>query len=354
MSIGIGVIGIGYWGPKHVRNFRELPDTRVVMIADVDEQRLAAIRAQYPGVRTTTAYQELLASTEVDAVVVATPVSTHAALAREALLAGKHVLVEKPIAVSSQEVEGLIELAETRGRVLMVGHTFLYNPAVRALRDLVQSGELGTIYYADARRLNLGIFQRDVNVIWDLAPHDVSILTYVLGADPIAVGAHGSAYVQRGIEDVAYLQMAFPDRVRGEIHVSWLDPNKVRRITVVGSKQMAVYDDVETLEKIRIYDKGVEALPHTESFGEFQLSYRYGAITIPHLPSTEPLRLECQHFLDCIRTGATPLSDGRHGLQVVRALETAQVSLRRGSAMLPLAGTKIVTSEMTNGHVLVG
>jgi predicted dehydrogenase len=351
VTIGIGVIGAGYWGPKHVRNFQELAGARVVMVADLDERRLAAIQAQHPSVRMTTQYRYLLDSTEVDALVVATPVSTHAGLARQALLAGKHVLVEKPLAASSDEVEALIRLAERSRRVLMVGHTFLYNPAVRALRELVQSGELGQIYYVHAQRLNLGLFQRDVNVVWDLAPHDVSIFTYVLGANPIAVGAHGSAYVQPGIEDVAYLQVEYPDRVRGAVHVSWLDPNKVRRITVVGSKQMAVYDDVATLEKIRIYDKGVQAPPHTGSFGEFQLSYRYGAITIPHLPSMEPLRLECQHFLDCIQDGATPLTDGQHGLQVVRVLEAAQASLRSGGMMLPLAQTSTPASEIVNGHV---
>ncbi len=334
--IGIGVIGAGYWGPKHIRNFSELPETRVAMVADVSEDRLAAIQAQYSSIRTTTNYEDLISSSDVNAVVVATPVSTHARFAREALLAEKDVLVEKPMASSSAEAEELIGLAEANSCVLMVGHTFLYNPAVRVLRELVQRGELGEIYYVHAQRLNLGLFQPDINVIWDLAPHDVSILMYVLGMDPIAASTHGSAYVRPGIEDVAYLHLAFPNRVRAEIHVSWLDPNKVRRITVVGSQKMAVYDDVETLEKIRIYDKGVETPAHTDTFGEFQLSYRYGDITIPHLPSMEPLRLECQHFLECIRKGTTPMSDGRQGLQVVRVLEAAQASLSDGGTMLTL------------------
>ncbi len=333
--IGIGVIGAGYWGPKHVRNFSELPGASMVMVADFDESRLAAIQATDPGIRTTRNYRDMLASPDIDAVVVATPVTTHAKLAREALRAGKHVLVEKPIAVTGKDVEELIQLAEHERRTLMVGHTFLYNPAVRVLHDLVQSGELGEVYYAHAQRLNLGLFQRDINVVWDLAPHDVSILMYVLGMDPVAVSTHGSACVQPGIEDVAYLNIAFSERVRAQVHVSWLDPNKVRRTTIVGSKKMAVYDDVEMLEKIRIYDKGVEAPPHTATFGEFQLSYRYGDITIPHLPSTEPLRLECQHFLECIQTGASPLTDGAHALQVVRILESAQQSLHDGGRMVP-------------------
>ncbi len=336
--IGIGIIGAGYWGPKHIRVFSELSQARVEMIADLDELRLLAIKSQYPSIRTTTDYRELLGSPSVDAVVIATPVSTHARIARDTILAGRHVLVEKPITSSSEEAEKLIGLAEARGTVLMVGHTFLYHPAVWALRKLVQSGELGEVYYVHSQRLNLGLFQRDINVVWDLAPHDVSILLHVLEMDPLAVSAHGYAYVQHGIEDVAYLHIGFPHRVRAEIHVSWLDPNKVRRITVVGSKKMAVYDDVETLEKIRIYDKGVVAPPRTASFGEFQLSYRYGDITIPHVPSLEPLRTECEHFAECILNGATPLSDGSQGLKVVQVLEAAQASLSAGGLMTALAG----------------
>jgi len=331
--IGVGVIGAGYWGPKHIRNFSELPGARATMVSDLDERRILAIQAQHPGIRTTTNYHDLLSSPDVDAVVIATPVSTHARLAHEAILAGKHVLVEKPLAASSGEAEELLRLSEEHNRVLMVGHTFLYNPAVHALRKLVQDGSLGEIYYVHTQRLNLGLFQRDINVIWDLAPHDISILMYVLGADPIAVGASGSAHVQSRIEDVAFLQLAFPNNVSAAVHVSWLDPNKVRRITVVGSKKMAVYDDVETLEKIRVYDKGVEAPPKTESFGEFQLSYRYGDILIPHVSATEPLRLECQHFLDCIQQGQRPLTDARQGLAVVRVLETAQAALKASSTM---------------------
>jgi predicted dehydrogenase len=347
MSItGVGVIGAGYWGPKHARNFAELAGARLAMVADLDERRLVAVRQRHAGLRTTTDFREMLTSSDVDAVVVATPASTHARIAREVLLAGKHVLVEKPLAISADEAEDLIRVADFSGRVLMVGHTFLYHPAVRALHDIVQRGELGEIYYAHAQRLNLGLFQRDINVLWDLVPHDLSILMYVLGTYPVAVAAHGAAYVQPHIEDIGYVDLKFPNRVRAQIHVSWLDPNKVRRLTIVGSQKMVVYDDVETLEKLRIYDRGVDAPPHTDTFGEFQLSYRYGDITIPFLPSTEPLRLECEHFLECIATGRTPLTDGRHGLQVVRALESAQASLRDSSAALPLlqAETHLVIS----------
>jgi len=238
--------------------------------------------------------------------------------------------VEKPLAGSEADAQELVELAASIGCVLMVGHTFLYHPAVRALRELIQQGELGDIYYVHAQRLNLGLFQRDINVVWDLAPHDISILMYVLGAEPTQTSARGHSHVHPGIEDVAHLDLLFPDRVHASIHLSWLDPKKVRRLTVVGSRKMAVYDDVQTLEKIRLYDRGVEAPPHTSEFGEFQLSYRYGDITIPHLPGDEPLQLECSHFLECIRTGTTPLTDGVHGLKVVRVLERAQLSLQEG------------------------
>ena len=342
--IGIGVIGAGYWGPKHIRNFSELPGARATMVSDLDERRILSIQSQHPGIRTTTNYKDLLNSQDVDAVVIATPVSTHARLAREALLANKHVLVEKPLAATSKEAEDLMHIADQQQRVLMVGHTFLYNPAVRALRELVQNGDLGDIFYVYCQRLNLGLFQRDINVMWDLAPHDISILMYVLGQDPIAVGATATSYVRSGIEDVAYIQLAFPNRVHAAVHVSWLDPNKVRRITVVGSKKMAVYDDVESLEKIRVYDKGVDPPPLTASFGEFQLSYRYGDILIPHVAGTEPLRMECEHFLECIQHGQRPLSDARQGLQVVQVLETAQAALK--------AATMVAVPAVphTNGH----
>ncbi len=348
--IGIGVIGAGYWGPKHIRNFNELPGARATMVSDLDPNRLSTIQLQYPGIRTTTDFRQLLASPDVDAVVVVTPVSTHARLAGEALQANKHVLVEKPLAATVAEAEHLIQLAKEHNRVLMVGHTFLYNPAVHALRELVQGGSLGDIYYVDAQRLNLGLFQRDINVMWDLAPHDISILLYVLGTQPLAVGASGNAYVQPGIEDVAYMQLEFPHHIRASIHVSWLDPNKVRQITVVGSKKMAVYDDVATLDKIRVYDKGVDVPAPTTSFGEFQLSYRYGEIRIPHVASTEPLRLECQHFLECVQRGSQPLSDGAQGLAVVRVLETAQAALKTATMLSMSTGRP----PATNGHSLDG
>jgi predicted dehydrogenase len=301
----------------------------MAIVCDLRQDRLDHIRDLYPAVRVTTDYKELLRS-DVEAVAVATPIPTHHRLAKEALLAGKHVLVEKPLTANSEEAEDLVNLAEQRGLTLMVGHTFEYNPAVEYLRNLIASGELGRVYYINATRVNLGIFQPDINVVWDLAPHDVSILTFILGMLPVNVSARGAAYVRPKIHDVAYLTLHFPNEVMADIRVSWLDPCKIRRITVVGSKKMVVYDDVEPTEKIKIYDKGVDVPPYSDTLEEFHLSYRYGDITTPAIPNVEPLRVECEHFLHCIRTGERPRSDGRDGLEVVRILEAATRSLLNG------------------------
>lgn len=326
--VSIGVIGCGYWGAKHVRVFHELPGVRLAYAADLDQNRLDHVTAKYRDVKVTRDFIELLESPEVDGVVLATPVKTHYSLAKQALLAGKHVLVEKPLTASVTEAEDLIRIANERGRTLMVGHTFEYNPAVEALADLVQSGELGEILYADAARLNLGLFQRDINVVWDLAPHDLSILLAVLGQEPTSLSARGSAHYHEDIEDVAYIDFNFPSKVLAHVHVSWLDPCKVRRTTIVGTRKMAVYNDVADSEKLRVYDKGITWRHETDDFRDFHLSYRYGNTTIYHLPSAEPLAVECQHFVDCIRDGKTPKTDGVNGLRVVRLLELAEHSIR--------------------------
>lgn len=328
-QVKVGVLGAGYWGPKLIRNFQEIPSADMAMVCDLRQDRLGHIRELYPTVHVTTDYKELLRS-DVEAVAIATPIPTHHRLAKEALLAGKHVLVEKPLTANSEEAEDLVNLAEERGLTLMVGHTFEYNPAVEYLRNLIASGELGRIYYINATRVNLGIFQPDINVVWDLAPHDVSILTFILGMLPVNVSARGAAYVRPKVHDVAYLTLHFPNEVMADIRVSWLDPCKIRRITVVGSKKMVVYDDVEPTEKIKIYDKGVDVPPYSDTLEEFHLSYRYGDITTPAIPNVEPLRVECEHFLHCIRTGERPRSDGRDGLEVVRILEAATRSLLNG------------------------
>lgn len=345
--VEVGVAGVGYWGPKIVRNLYETDGAVLSWIVDRDDDRVGRLAQQYPAVRTSQRFEDLLSSS-VEAVVLATPIRTHHPLAKQALLAGKHVMVEKPLAASSSECAEMTQIAESKGLTLMVGHTFEYNAAIRALRDIVASGELGEIFYIDSARLNLGLFHRDVNVIWDLAPHDLSIFCYVLQRDPISVSAHGAAHIQAGVHDVAFVDVTFPGNVIGNIHVSWLNPRKVRSVTIVGSKKMVVCDDLEDVEKIRIYDKGVtlpfeaHQLPfETDRFQDFHLSYRYGGITIPHVPFAEPLRTQCEHFLDCVRTGRRPQSDGRVGMKVVQLLEAADRSLRNGGARERLAAVRI-------------
>lgn len=334
-QLSIGVIGCGYWGPKIIRNFHELPETTVAMVADLDEVKLKRIGLTFPSVHTTTDMRELLNS-DVDAVVVATPVSTHFEIAREALLHDKHVLVEKPLTASSWQARELVGLAQQRDRRLMVGHVFEYNPAVRMLREIIASGELGDIYYIDMIRATLGLFQRDINVIWDLAPHDFSILRYILNREPISVSARGESYIQPSIHDVAYISVNFTGAVQAHIRVSWLEPRKQRRITIVGSRKMLVYDDVEPVEKIKIYDMGVE-LPNADQLGGGQLRYRYGDILSPRVAAVEPLQEECRHFADAIQAGTDPISSGEVGLKVVELLELADQSLHRHGQLFEVA-----------------
>jgi predicted dehydrogenase len=330
-TIGVGVVGLGYWGPKLARNFSQLPGAALQWVCDMAQPRLEHAAGLYPQVRSTPEYRELLDS-DVDAVCIATPVRTHHRLALAALRAGKHVLVEKPLAASVAEAEELVAEAEHRQLTLMVGHTFVYNPAVVAVKRIIASGDLGEIYYINGTRVNLGLFQPDINVVWDLAPHDISILAYILEADPLSASARGGAYVQReqGIHDVAYLTFHFPNDVLADVRVSWLDPCKIRRYTIVGSKKMLVYDDVAPDNKIMIYDKGVDLPPYSDTEEEFRLSYRWGDGEPYPLQWEEPLKLECQHFLDCIASGAEPRSGGHAGLKVVKVLEAAQRSLVNG------------------------
>jgi predicted dehydrogenase len=285
----------------------------------------------YPGVRITQDYDDLLDS-DLDAIIVATPVSTHHRLTLKALRAGKHVLVEKPITASVQQAEEIVYEAERLDRVVMVGHTFEYNPAVVAMKEIITRGDLGTIYYISATRVNLGLFQPDINVVWDLAPHDVSILNFVMGKNPTAVSSLGGVYVQRetGIHDVAFLTLYYPNRALANIRVSWLDPCKIRRYTVVGSKKMLVYDDIEPEDKLLIYDKGVDVPPYSDTVKEFHLSYRHGEPVSYPVEWVEPLRAECQHFVDCISNGTKSRSCCENGLNVVKVLEAAQRSLLNG------------------------
>ena len=333
-EIRIGVVGCGYWGPNHIRVFSALRGlgARMVLAADREAARREHIAGLYPWVRLEIEAEAVLDSPDVDAVVIATPVHTHYEFARRALAAGKHVLVEKPFVTEVEQGQHLIDVAGRNGRVLMTGHTFEYTAAVNKMRDMLAEGMLGDVLYVRSERVNLGLFQKDINVLWDLAPHDVSILIYTLQRVPTHVAATGSAHVTRGVEDVVILTMEFGPAVMANVIVSWLDPRKVRQMTVVGNRKMLVYDDLSANEKIRIYDKGVEGPKHYDSFGEFQYSYRYGDIVTPMLKEAEPLRVECEHFLDCIRRGATPRSSGESGLQVTRVLAAAQRSLRNSGA----------------------
>jgi len=328
------VIGCGYWGPHLVRNLHEIGEVDLLAVSDQQPQRLEYVASRYPGVQLFTDHRQLLAR-DLDAVVIATPIHTHYSLARDALMAGKDVLVEKPMATSVFEAAELVRLAQEGGRVLMAGHTFVYNPAVRELRRLVQEGGLGRIYYGDAARLNLGLFQRNANVLWDLAPHDISILMHVLDEKPVMVSARGRAYVYADVPDVCYLELQFSSGASAHVHVSWLDPDKVRRLTLVGDRRMAVFNDVSSTTKLRIYDRGVER-PSVDSYGEFEVAYRHGEIVIPYIAWREPLRLECEHFIECVRSGGRPISDGEQGLAVVAALEAAERSLRAGGLGVPV------------------
>jgi predicted dehydrogenase len=325
------VVGCGYWGSKHVRVLVGLPEVERVCVIDPRVDRRAQLERAFPGVA---AFERLDAALDaVDAVVVATPATTHAALARRSLAAGKHVLVEKPLTTSVAEAQQLVEQAAAASLTLMVGHTFEYNAAVRQLRDAVKGGELGEMYYIETARLNLGVYQSDVNVVWDLAPHDVSILTYLLAAQPAAVQAWGASHAHATLEDVAHLRLEFPGiGVTGQIQVSWLYPCKVRRVTAVGSRKMAVYDDLVPGEPLRIFDRGVAAAAAGDDpdLHAMPMSYRYGDVVAPYVALQEPLLVEDRHFVECILGGHEPLSSGERGLEVVTVLDAAQRSLREG------------------------
>ena len=331
--IHVAVIGCGYWGPNLIRNFSQIQESTVSMACDLNLDRLASVKASYPSVDVTQDYIEILNKPEIEAVAIATPVSTHYHLAKDALLHDKHVLVEKPLTASSPEAEDLIALAAKRERTLMVGHTFEYNPAVVKVKELLSRGEIGDIYYIDSSRLNLGLHQFDINVVWDLAPHDLSIILYWLGTEPLVVNTRGNSYIQDGIADVAFISLGFPKNILAHLHVSWLAPSKLRRTTIVGSEKMVVYDDLEPVEKVKVYDRGVLALQNSESLMELQRTYRIGDVFSPYIESSEPLRTECEHFLECIREQGTSRTDGYSGLRVVKILEAADRSLRNnGSA----------------------
>jgi len=340
--VRVGVIGVGYWGPNLLRNFQSLKTADAVWCADLNEDRLTHMAGLYPGTRTTTDHIEVLDDPDVDAVVVATPANTHCEIAVQAFERGKHVFVEKPMAVSTPECQEMVEAAERAGKKLMVGHTFLFNTAVYRIKELIDSGELGDIFYVYVNRVNLGLFREDCNVVWDLAPHDIAILNWLLDSTPERITGTGHSYVQPGIEDVAFINLKYPKGVMANLHVSWLDPNKVRTITVVGSQKMLVYDDVSNTEKLRVYDKGVDKLPHYDTFGEFQLSYRYGDIVIPKINGGEPLKNEAEHFISAILGEEELRSDGHAGLDCVHALELACESIKANGKSLEFDPARVV------------
>jgi len=335
-KINIGVVGCGYWGPNLIRNFSALPDCHVRYVCDKDEKRLAHMKQLYPAVEPTKDFEKVVGDKEVDAVVVVTPVHLHYELAKRALLAGKHTFVEKPMTQTSEQGNELVQLAAKKKLTLMVGHTFIYSAPVRRIREIVKSGDIGEIQYISSRRLNLGLFQKDINVAWDLAPHDISIILYLLGNPPVSVNCQGKAHVNKDIEDVTNMSLNFDNGGFATIHSSWLDPNKIREMVIVGSKRMIVYDDNEPLEKIKIYDKRVETPPHYDTFAEFQYSYHYGDMYAPYIKQVEPLKVECQQFLDCIRTGKKPETSGLDGLRVIQILEASSRSLKSGGARVEI------------------
>ncbi len=353
----VGVVGAGYWGPNLIRNLAELPGSPLAAVADANPTRLDYIRARYPAVALYDAGATLFNAPGIDAVVIATPAETHYALAREALLAGKHVFVEKPLATSGAQCLELARIADDRGLTLMAGHTFVHNDALRWTKQQLDAGTLGDVHYLYSRRLNLGQIRQDINVVWNLAPHDISIVGFLLDARPNRVSCAGYAYIQNGVEDVAFVTLEYPPVTpagtprSAHIHVSWLDPHKVREVVVVGTRQMIVYDDVDADRVIQVYDKGVDRVPvpestsgtpgghattdpreRAETYGEFKLLLRWGDLHIPRLRLGEPLRNEMAHFVHCVATGARPITDAVNGWEVVRVLEACDASLRARGA----------------------
>ena len=341
-SLSVGVVGCGYWGPNLVRNFRALPNCSVKAMCDMNVSRLTHLRSLYPDIEGVTDFQHFLNGLNLDAVVIATPVKQHYTLAKASLLAGKHTFIEKPMASSSAECDELIEIAERNGLVLMVGHTFLYSAPVRKIHDIIQAGDIGDIRYINSRRLNLGLFQNDINVAWDLAPHDISIILHILGEFPLTVNCQGNAHVTANIEDVTNLSLTFRNKKFATIQSSWLEPRKVREMTIVGTRRMIVYDDLEPNEKIKIYDVRVERPPHYDTFAEFHYSYHYGDSYIPHIKQEEPLRALCQHFADCIESGGKPITGGQEGMELVRILEAASLSLKSNGAPVSFSAARDV------------
>ena len=334
--VGMAVVGAGAWGKNHIRVFSELPNVRLKYVCDSDRSKLLSIQRAYPQAKMVETMKPILEDSEVRGIVVASSAASHYSLAKEALMADRDVLVEKPMALHSEEAEEILEIAEKKGRILMVGHLLLYHPVVDRLKEMILTGELGEIYYLYTQRVNLGVIRQDENALLSFAPHDLSVILYLINEQPVVVSAHGESYIQRGIEDVVFVSLRFSDGKMANIHLSWLDPHKMRKITIVGAKKMVVFDDVEASEKLRIYDKGVRS-PSYDTYSEY-LSLRFGDITIPSIKMVEPLRTEAAHFVQCVESRKEPKTSGRDGLRVVNILVAAQSSLKHGGVPVQISG----------------
>jgi predicted dehydrogenase len=324
--VGIAVVGAGAWGKNHIRVFSEIPNVHLKYICDSDPSRLNKLQKSYPQTKMVENLSPILQDPEIKGIVIASSAVSHFPLAKESLLAGKDVLVEKPMALNVEDAEEMVRIAEEKKRILMVGHLLIYHPVVDRLKEMIASEELGRIHYIYTQRVNLGVIRQDENALWSFAPHDLSVILKLLNERPVVVSAHGESYIQKNIEDVVFLSLHFSDGKMANIHLSWLDPHKVRKITIVGSKKMVVFDDMEASEKLKIYDKGVGSLSY-DSYGEY-LSLRFGDITIPNIKMVEPLRAEAEHFIRCIESREKPKTGGRDGLEVVKILVAAQKSLK--------------------------
>jgi len=333
-GVQIGLIGCGNWGRNYLRVFHELEGSRPTAACDLKEENLSWAGRHHPGLFTTRNSQELFSREGLDALVIAVPASGHFTLAREALEAGKDVLVEKPMALKTSEAQELVDLAREKQKILMVAHTFLYNPAVVKMKELIQAADFGRVYYLASTRAHLGLVREDVGAIWDLAPHDVSIFNFLLDALPLKVNAVGGRYLMADKEDVAFISLIYAGGIVARIHVSWIDSHKVRRVVAVGSHKRVVFDDLDNLERLKVYDRGVSLEMSAESFGDFQFLLRDGDITSPSIKMTEPLKNQCQHFLECIRMRKEPLTSGKNGLEVVKVLEAAEKSLQNEGRLM--------------------
>jgi len=334
-SINVAVVGVGGWGKNIARNYSEIPKANLRYLCDLDPGKLEKNAVQLKPQKTTETFSDLLNDEQLHAIIVATPAPTHYTLCRQALLAGKDVYVEKPFVLSTKEARELVDLAAAKNRILMVGHLLKFHPVVRQLKKLIESGELGEIRCIYCQRVNLGTVRADENALWSLAPHDISVILYLLDLKPSDVSARGQGFLHSDIEDVVFMSINFNDQAIGHIHVSWLDPHKIRRITIVGSEKMATFDDLESTEKLKIYDKGASVNTAYNSFAEYA-GLRFGDISIPYIKPSEPLRVECEHFLDCVRDRTQPLTDGLDGLRVVSVLEAAENSLKANGSPIVL------------------